>query len=425
MRVEEVLKKKLSEIKVSGNEEQVILKHANAFLLDLNKNLKRLEAKAVLGGSFSKGTAVKKKYYDVDIFVRFPRKSKNISELLQSVLKKMKLKFSRLPGSRDYFSINVKEDGAKFKIELVPVVLIKKPKEALNVTDVSPLHVSYVKSKTKKNKKLADEIRLAKAFCFAQDCYGAESYIKGFSGYCLEVLTIYYGSFVKFVRGAVKWDKMKKLVIDPAKHYPKNAKVVFKELNEAKLMSPLVLIDPVQKDRNASAALSYEKFYKLSKVCKSFLKRPSLSYFEKKEIDEEKLAKEAKKKKYGLFRIDTFSNKLKEDISGAKLLKLHGLMELQLKKEGYVFKSLFEFDEKYGKHYFIITKKPKEFIQQGPPVKLKQHAVEFKKRWKKYSIKSGRLIAKRKVRSVQEMLKIDDKRLQDMGINSFKISEWA
>ncbi|MBD3252791.1 hypothetical protein GF386_03610, partial [Candidatus Pacearchaeota archaeon] len=54
------------------------------------------------------------------------------------------------------------------------------------MTDLSYFHVNHILKKIKKNKNLSDEIRLAKKFAYSQNCYGAESYIHGFSGYALE-----------------------------------------------------------------------------------------------------------------------------------------------------------------------------------------------------------------------------------------------
>src|SRR3989344_5865150 len=100
----------------------------------------------------------------------------------------------RIHGSRDYFVV---KENNNFEFEIIPTLKIKKPSEAKNIIDLSYFHVNYVRNKLK-NKKLADEIKLAKAFIHYSDCYGAESYINGFSGYAVELLVIYYGSFTKF-----------------------------------------------------------------------------------------------------------------------------------------------------------------------------------------------------------------------------------
>ena len=58
--------------------------------------------------------------------------------------------------------------------------------------------------KKMKDKDVLLGIRIAKAFCHANNSYGAESYINGFSGYALELLVYYYGSFLKFIKGIIQ-----------------------------------------------------------------------------------------------------------------------------------------------------------------------------------------------------------------------------
>jgi len=421
MKINEILKKELIKIKPSEKEEASIKKAITKFIFSLNKNLKKIKAKAIVGGSFAKGTTIKKDSYDVDVFVLFSKKMKNISALLEKVLHKMKVKAKKLPGSRDYFSTEIKADKSIVRTEIVPVLEIKAAHEAENVTDVSPLHINYIERKIKSKKNLADEIRLAKAFCYAQGCYGAESHIKGFSGYCLEVLTCYFGSFLSLLRSAQRWKK--KVVIDPEKHY-KNKDAIFDEVNEAKLLSPLVLIDPVQKSRNVAAALNKRQFDLFAKASRAFLKAPSKSYFEKKEVSEKSLLKEARKKKASFFVVRAESEKKKEDIAGAKLLKLYNLLQLELKKEGYWIKSNWFFKGKKASLYFII-KKPLRIVQKGPFVSMKEHAERFKKRWKKEKtfIKAGRIAVVRKPKNPEQIFALGKGTLEDMGISAFKVEK--
>lgn len=61
-------------------------------------------------------------------------------------------------------------------------------------------------------------------------------------------------------------------------------KKLYEKLNYSKKQSPLVLIDPIQPDRNAAAALSQEKYQKFIQVSKEYLKNPSDDFFEKKNL---------------------------------------------------------------------------------------------------------------------------------------------
>jgi len=410
-----ILEKVLLSIKPDAGEEEEIKRESLEFISKLNGILKklRIKAKIVIGGSFAKQTTIKKDKYDVDMFVVFEKKykSEEISDLLEKALRRINAKFTKLPGSRDYFNIGFK----KFRAEIVPVTYIKKASEAKNITDVSMLHVNYVKNKILKNKKLSDDIRLAKAICYANNCYGAESHIKGLSGYCLEILTIYYKGFFNLVKNAAKWKD--KVIIDPEKHYKK--KNVLLELNEAKLLSPLILIDPIQPNRNAAAALSKEKFDVFTDICRKFVKKQSEKFFEKKKTDERKIIENAKKGRLSLYMINAVSLKKKEDISGAKLLKLFNLLSEKLKKEGYASKAEWDFKEKEARMWFSI-KKIDKIMRAGPFIDMKKHLINFKKKYKKCTIKNKRIYAFISPKPLNEIFSIDKKQLSDMGIDEYK-----
>ena len=173
--MKKLLSEVILEIRPSEKYEKEILDKSNSIITQINKGMKG--AKAVLAGSGAKGTWLKT--FDADIFVkfnysRFKDKSNKLSDMLEKFLKKH-FKIIRLHGSRDYFQIRQQ----KFTFEIVPILEIKRSEQAKNITDVSPLHSDFVL----KHKKLVDEVRLTKQFFKAEKVYGAESYIRGFSGY--------------------------------------------------------------------------------------------------------------------------------------------------------------------------------------------------------------------------------------------------
>ncbi len=274
MSVQSVLKDQLHRIHPDPTVIKELTKLSKAFNKHLKEDLANAgyDAQIFIGGSFAKGTIVKKPIYDVDIFVRFSWKYDAISDILESVLKntvkRAGLRLERIHGSRDYFKCY--PAGNNYYLEIIPVTKIAKPHQERNVTDLSYFHVAYVK---KKIKGLEDEIRLAKAFCQAQRVYGAESYIRGFSGHALDCLIIHYKSFVKMLRELVKVKPDNRLVIDTEKYYKKKQEVFF-EMNENRLHSPVILVDPTYKERNALAALSHETFATFQAAAKAFLKQP-------------------------------------------------------------------------------------------------------------------------------------------------------
>ena len=350
----------LRKIKPSKIEEAILKIKTNRFLGRLNKNLEGTEA--ILGGSVAKDTHLRGTS-DVDIFVLY-EKDKDISNKLEKSLKIFK-DVDRLKGSRDYFQVTVY--GLNF--EIVPVLKIKNAKEAENITDVSPLHAEWVKKNTKRN--LADEIRLAKTFCRAQGVYGAESYIKGFSGYVLEILTIYYGGFEKLIKNSLTWKE--KQIIDISKHY--------KGINKSK-ESVLMVIDPVDSSRNAAAALSEEKLKKFVSACKGYLNNPDKNFFEKKKITLEYLAD-----KDIVFLVKPLKGR--EDIIGSKLLKTLELINKKLIEEGYaVTESYWNWNNEALFWFKVKSEELPPFKKHyGPPKDKKDNLRSFKAKWDGYEIK--------------------------------------
>jgi len=409
-KAKEVLKKQINLIKPSAKEQEVLEKETDRFVENLEGKIKKgkIKAEVFVGGSLAKGTLIKKSKYDIDIFVRFDGKYKDneISEILGKLIQG-----KRVHGSRDYFQVSIK--GILF--EIVPTIKINKPEQAGNVTDLSYFHVNYIKNKIKKNKKLAEEIMLAKSFCFSQNCYGAEGYIKGFSGYALELLVSYYGSFLKFANAAKEKDK---IIIDAKKFY-KNEKQVLLELNEAKLQSPIVFVDPTFKERNALAALSLETFEKFKKSCREFLRNPSERFFEKQDT-EKNLRKRYKK----LIIIEAKTNKQKGDIAGSKLKKFYEFFVFKLSRHFDIKVRAFEYDENssIGKMYFVLEQK-KAIIVEGPPINKIENLVKFKKKHKNCYIKARKAYAREKPKNIRIIINElkKDRVLKEMDITKISV----
>ena len=190
-----ILKEVLEKIDLFPEEMEIIKEKLDGFLEKIKKEIKEnsIGAEIFVGGSFAKKTMIKKEKYDIDVFVRFDKKysdeemvlvTKNLLKNCEEVL--------TIHGSRDYFKIKLDEN---LLIELIPVKKISNSSQAENITDLSYSHVNYINKKIK-DKKILQEIKIAKAFCYANNCYGAESYINGFSGYSLELLIYYYKTLI-------------------------------------------------------------------------------------------------------------------------------------------------------------------------------------------------------------------------------------
>ncbi|MBI2047403.1 nucleotidyltransferase domain-containing protein [Candidatus Pacearchaeota archaeon] len=433
-KIKQIFSEQLSLVK-PGKDEHATLKEMADKLKGVigmcAKNLK-IKADCFVGGSLAKGTIIKKDIYDLDIFVRFEKNQKekkgkkqeeDISKLLERILKAARLKYEKIHGSRDYFIIQDgkgKEKKTKNKIffEIVPVLKIRTPKEAENTTDLSFFHISYIMKETKRNPKLADEIMLAKAFCHAQGCYGAESYIKGFSGYALELLVCNYRGFLNFIRHAAYSEG--KIIIDKEKLY-KNRQDILINLNEAKLQSPVVLVDPTFRERNALASLSAETFEKFKKSCADFLRNPSKKFFEKQETGINSLKKEAKRKKAQLIMLSCSTGRQAGDIAGSKLLKFFYFISSQIERYFDVSSRKFVYSQEKTARLYFVLKRKKQRILSGPPLNLHDNVKGFKKEHKNCFARNGRIYAKEKLdinfnQFFKNFKKQNAQRINDMGI---------
>lgn len=342
-----------------------------------------VKAEALVGGSAAKGTYLKE--FDIDVFVRFAKKAD--PDLLEVILKNCFKKVERLHGSRDYFQIHPK--GQEY--EIVPVLKITKASQAQNITDVSILHVNWVK----KHLKQPDEVKLAKLFCKAQSVYGAESYINGLSGYILEILAVHYGSFQKLVENAAKWKP--KLVIDVAKFY-KNKNDIVKKLNPAKTLGPLIIIDPTQKDRNAAAAVSLDTFSKFIFLCREYLKDPKEEWFTKKPESMRTIVRESRRLGAKLTVLKVEPLKGKPDVSYSKLLKAFNYIKNQLKMNDFqVYRAGYGLTEGFLWYMTLPAKLSKYAKQVGPSAWAPQANIDsFIVKYYTTYLEEDKLIAFRK-----------------------------
>ncbi len=423
---EEVLKRILPEINPTKQETASI----NSFLKDFNSSLKKelankkLDAQVFVGGSFAKGTMIKKGRYDIDVFIRFSEeyRGKNISDLTEKMLKRfVKKGLSRVHGSRDYFRV---EADSSFFLEVIPVIKVKNPKQAENITDLSYFHVAYTKKKLK-TEKIVQDIRIAKAFCHANNCYGAESYINGFSGYALELLIYHYKGFVNFLKASQKIKEQE--IIDIEKLY-KNKNEVLMNMNSAKMTSPIVLIDPTYKERNALAALSKETFEMFNKAGARFLNDFSVEYFKERKEDVEKIKREAEKKNFNFVEISLSTDKQDGDIAGTKLLKFFNYLTLQLSKLYDIKKKGFDYNGKQEASCFFVVNPKKEIEFTGPSVDDKKNCEAFKKRHKKTFVKNKKLYATESFNKklkvyLKEWKSINSQKIIEMHINNFEIKD--
>ena len=411
----------LSKIKPTKLQEKKLSSDVSKFIEVLEKASNNLNFKCefFLGGSYGKGTYLKGKS-DIDIFCRFALNydESKLSEYLEEIIKNSNIDYKKEKGSRDYYS----GEYRSFSFELVPVLKINDLSQAKNTTDMSALHVIYLKSIASKNKSILDEIRIAKQFIKSKNLYGAESYINGFSGHVIEILISYYGSFQKFIDNAKDWKEQ--TVLDISNHY-KNNKSVSNNISKDK-QSSLILVDPIQKDRNAAKALSKENYSKFIYVINK-IENLKESDFTIKKNNLKSLEQEYDlfSKKNGLYyliyKFDFDIKDQSEDIVGSKLLKISKKIETMFTGNDFrVFESKFHIDMNEQKCLMVymfenITLSKLKKVQ-GPKVFLKNAIKQFTKKNRKYEIIGDRIYAyeNRNLNSIKQLYNIDKNKLSDL-----------
>ena len=216
-----------------------------------------------------------------------------------------------------------------------------------------------------------------------------------------------------------------KKVIDTDKKF-KNRQEILMNLNGAKLQSPIVLIDPTFKQRNALAALSKETFIKFQKYCKEFLKNPNERFFDKKESDFAKLAESAKKRKSDFTAIEIKTDRQEGDIAGSKLLKFYEHILEELEKSFVIKKKEFDYENGKKAKCFFEAKSRKEILHKGPKTNDEENVKNFRKKHKNTFTKSGRIYSKEKINfKIGKFLEAwkakNAKRMKEMHVVGFEI----
>ena len=241
------------------------------------------------------------------------------------------------------------------KVNVVPCYDVNVG-EWQSATDRSIHHTKFMSKKLTSSMK--DEVRILKKFFFYVDIYGAELAKEGFSGYVAEVLISYFGSFEKTLKKISKWKK---------------GDVIGKSAK--KFSSSIVIIDPIDSNRNLGAAISVESLGKFVLASREFLKKPSKKFFKKP------MPKRGMK---NIDKIVVVQFKFKErsdDIIWGQIKRASNALKTQLELDGFnVLRNSSVKDEKEnGALIFLLHTKKIEgsFVRDGPNISSKDHCEKF------------------------------------------------
>jgi len=289
-----------------------------------------LDVSVEVGGSVAKDTWLSgDEDVDIDLFMLFPPSmSKNeLGRLGLDVAKKAFKEYRQRERYAEHAYLETWVEGVRANI--VPCYRIVKGRW-LSAADRSPYHTRYVLEKLEA-RPLMDDIRVFKRFVKGIDAYGAEIRVGGLSGYLCELLVLHYGSFEEVLKAASGWRFRE--VIDPEdlhKGRSDETRMLFSE--------PLIVVDPVDSNRNVAAAVSKKSLSGLIAAAKLFLISPSLVFFYPDEVeDPQKPLDEALSKlSYGLLALDLKTGEEVPDILWGELHKTRGALRRLLETNGFV-----------------------------------------------------------------------------------------
>lgn len=261
-----LLKKVLKKIKPTKKETEKEQRAAKE-IIEKIKKIKGNHAGVMLAGSISRQTNLKGDK-DMDIFVLFDLNTPT-KEFEKEGLRIGKNVFRGHKWEKAYSShpyIRGTING--FDVEIVPSYKVADAQKIKSAVDRTPFHTKFVQEKLKENQK--DEVRLLRQFLKGIKAYGAELKTESVPGYVTELLVIKYGSFENTIKAIAKWKE--KEVIDLENQLPKQEAI-------KKFNAPLIVVDPVDKNRNVAAALSINQFARMIAASRAFLKKPSEHFF--------------------------------------------------------------------------------------------------------------------------------------------------
>ncbi len=313
----------LERIRPSKDEKTQMLDVSKKILSLVEDEARKIDKRIYVSifGSASRDTWLKDEK-DLDVFMLFPvvydnaGMEKIVTKIGEKLLKNPQKRFAEHPYVKGYL------DG--FEVEIVPCYSIDCPEELKSSVDRTPFHDKFVRKYITDKE---DDVRLLKQFLRGIGCYGAEAKVEGFSGYLCELLVIKFGSFEKVMESASGWKR--------------RAIISFDNVDEAtetdgllkKFSSPLIIIDPVDENRNVASALSLQNFFVFSYAAKEYLKKPKNEFFfpKKREVEKRAVLNRFKKRGTKLISIiTTRPDEVVDDTLYPQLKKAASVLEMRL-----------------------------------------------------------------------------------------------
>jgi len=333
------------------------------------------QGRVTLQGSFARDTWLSGET-DLDIFARFPSsmERREWTERVLPAIRKGLARFNVIERYAEHPFLEFHVDGTR--VNVVPCYDVEKG-EWKSATDRTPYHTEFMN--TNLTPELRLEARLLKKFARGIGVYGAEIKVGGFSGMLIDTLALYYGSLMESIRQASSWTQGTLLEIG------KPPAVLDMKKREPGV--DLVVIDPVDPDRNLAAAVRPERLWSFVAAGREFVRGPEIRYFFPPQFTRKtnpQFAERIRASGRELSAIVFKHRALVPDVLWGQLMKLEkSMVELMDREDFHIYRSTIWSDEKIESAILLEADRAvisSVKMQKGPPVSKKEDSQSFLQR---------------------------------------------
>jgi tRNA nucleotidyltransferase (CCA-adding enzyme) len=384
--IDSICRSVLSRIRPKESEKNELQTLAQRIIdrIDAIGQQKRLQISGKLVGSSARGTWLSGER-DLDIFIMFPpdvgkeelkEKGLYVARKVAEEAEKWEERYAEHPYINAVFS--------GFEVDLVPAFSVMSASEIKSAVDRTPFHNAYIESRIK---GLEDEVLLLKQFMKGIDVYGSELRTQGFSGYLVELLVIYYGSFQHVLEAACSWKYGTTINLEDG------AGAVHRH--------HLIVVDPTDPARNVAAALSLDNMCIFIDKAEEFLREPSETFFKEQTpapLNDSDFRDMLVSRGTSLIAIEFKAPQVVEDVLFPQLHKMERSVTEMLERYDFrIYNTGVWADEKAVVLFELEgSSLPRLKKHTGPKVWSGAHARDFKSKYKKMKkfsnvyIKNGR-----------------------------------
>lgn len=312
---------------------------------------------------------------DLDLFVQWPKsysKEEIVKLTITGAKRAIDIKWEMHYAEHPY----LQGIYQGFKVEVIPCFQIDAHTTIKSAVDRSPLHMQYLQSRLTSEQK--QDVRLLKKLLKANGIYGAELEVHSFSGLVCEQLILNYRTLENLLSEATtEWKAP--VIVDIEGNWPNHEHLIEKFPD-----APLILVDAIDKNRNAAASVNMQSLAKFILLARKLLAQPSetLFYPKKQAFTVQKVRKAINLRGTALFAVKLTKPDVVDDVLYPQLRKLEHHLVNSLKKNHFnVWGSLSETTTNSCIIVFEIeqAKLPEVEVKMGPPVWFEKDVASFLK----------------------------------------------